>query len=149
MHEMRVTTAVLEQIKSTVGKLQPEQGGVLGANEDGIISEYYFDKNGTSTSTGYVPNVTMINDVLANDWMPRGILMTGIVHSHANEVNVPSCIDVGYGIRILQSLDLVDKFYLPIVTVMDGRFTMTCFVIAKGLNGQYTCRQIDCEVVNS
>lgn len=142
MCEMRITKEVLEQIKETVGRLQPEHGGILGAVKDGTISEYYFDAEGKSTPTGYVPNVSMINDVLINDWMPRGILMVGIVHSHANGVSTPSCVDVGYGIRILQALDTVDKFYLPIVTVEDGMFQMTCFAIMKD-NEEYVCRKID------
>ena len=139
---MRITKEVLKQIKETVGRLQPEHGGILGATTDGTISEYYFDADGTSTPTGYVPNVSMINDVLTNDWMPRGILMVGIVHSHANGVNTPSCVDVGYGIRILQALDTVDKFYLPIVTVEDGMFQMTSFAIMKD-SVEYVCRKID------
>ena len=142
MCEMRITKEVLKQIKETVGRLQPEHGGILGATTDGTISEYYFDADGTSTPTGYVPNVSMINNVLTNDWMPRGILMVGIVHSHANGVNTPSCVDVGYGIRILQALDTVDKFYLPIVTVEDGMFQMTSFAIMKD-SVEYVCRKID------
>lgn len=148
MCEMRVTTGVLEQIKKTVGKLQPEHGGVLGANKDGIISEYLFDSKGISTSTGYVPNVALINDVLTNDWLPRGILMVGIVHSHANGVDTPSCLDVSYGVRILQALDTVDTFYLPIVTVTGGVFQMACFAIMKD-SEEYVCRKIDFSTIVS
>lgn len=86
--------------------------------------------------------------MLANDWMPRGILMVGIVHSHANGVNIPSCVDVDYGIRILQALDTVDEFYLPIVTVIDGVFKLTCFVITKHDDRKYVCREVGIIVVD-
>lgn len=147
MGEIRITCQVLEQIKETVGKLPPECGGVLGASKDGIISEFLFDSLGKSTPTGYAPNVEMINQVLTNDWMPRGIVMVGIVHSHANGIEVPSCMDVNYGIRILHELDTVDKFCLPIVTVVNSIFKMTWFVIAKDENGEYLCRKADHVVI--
>lgn len=141
MGEIRITVKVMEQIKKTLGKYPPECGGVLGAGKDGVISAFYFDAEGKSTPTGYSPNVASINELLANDWMPNGILMIGIVHSHANGINVPSCMDVGYGIRILQALDAVEEFHLPIVTMVDDTFSMAWFTIKSDGNGQYICQK--------
>ena len=119
----------------------PECGGILGAGEDGVVTEFYFDKTGRSSPDGYAPDVAAINRMLTEDWMPRGILMVGIVHSHANGNDVPSCMDVGYGMRILQALDTVDRFYLPIVTRSGEDARMTCYAIEREMDGRCVCRK--------
>lgn len=138
---LRLTAEVLEQIRQTVGALPPECGGVLGAGADGVVTEFFFDATGRSAPEGYAPDVAAINRVLAEDWMPRGILMVGIVHSHAGCMDVPSCMDVNYGMRILSALDTVDRFYLPIVTGVNGDFRMTGFVIEREPEGRCVCRR--------
>ena len=149
MNVLKISEDVITQIRNTIGKLPPECGGVLGASEAGIITEFFFDAKGVGSSNGYAPDVQSINEMLVNDWMPRGILMVGIVHSHANGVAVPSCGDVGYGVRILQALDTVDRFYLPIVTTTeDGQFLLTCFGIFEDPERQYVCRKIPYEITN-
>lgn len=146
MDVLKLSKEVYSQILDTIGKYPPECGGVLGAREDGIITEFYFDDHGTSSVNGYAPNVQMINEMLSNDWMPRGVLMVGIVHSHSNGIAVPSCGDISYGIRILQALDTVDRFYLPIVAIDEGRVAMSCFVIMQEADGRYICRRIVYEI---
>lgn len=146
MDVLKLSKGVYSQILDTIGKYPPECGGVLGAGEDGIITEFFFDETGKSTPSGYAPDVTVINDMLINDWMPRGILMVGIVHSHANGINVPSCGDISYGIRILQALDTVDKFYLPIVTTDHVKTEISCYGIYPDPERQYVCRRIACEI---
>ena len=92
--------------------------------------------------TRYAPDVFGINNMLIHDWMPRGIFMVGIVHSHANEVLAPSCGDISYGIRILQALDTVDKFYLPIVTNSNGVIKMSCYGIYHDPERQFVCKKL-------
>lgn len=146
MDIMRLTRSVYTEILHTVGHFSPECGGILGAREDGIITNFFFDANGTRSPTGYAPDVASINAMLINDWMPRGILMAGIVHSHANGVEVPSCMDVGYGIRILQALDTVERFYLPIVTWIEGKPNLTGHVIEK-VKMRFSCRNVPYEII--
>ena len=128
MEILKISRSVYMQICNTLGKNPPECGGVLGARENDQITEFYFDETGKSSSTGYAPDVVAINNMLVNDWMPNGILMVGIVHSHANQNKIPSCMDVEYGIRILRALDTVDEFYIPIVTVHSlSMISTVCF----------------------
>lgn len=115
--KLRITSEIIHQIEQTIGKYPPEHGGILGAKEDGIISEFYFDHLGKSSSNGYSPDVESINKLLIEDWMPRNVYMVGIVHSHNHNISALSCGDVHYGIQILQALDSVDAFYLPIITI--------------------------------
>ena len=146
MEPLRLTQSVYFQILDALGSHAPECGGVLGAQLDGPVTEFYFDETGTGSAHGYAPDVQAINALLMHDWMPRGIYMVGIVHSHANGVRVPSCGDIGYGIRILQALDTVDRFYLPIVTVSEHQPELTAYVIRPDPDRQYVCQKIACEL---
>ena len=143
MWEIRITSVVYRQISATIGLYPPECGGVLGAGEDGVITEFFFDATGRSTPNGYAPDVKAINEMLTNDWMPRGILMVGIVHSHSNGNSVPSCGDVSYGVRILQALDTVDRFYLPIVTLNNGEMQMNGYVVLRDEVHGFVCRRTE------
>ena len=146
MENLKLSRNVYSQILAAIGQRPPECGGVLGADESGNITEFYFDNNGRSLPNGYIPDVQTINEMLTNDWMPRGIVMAGIVHSHANGISVPSCGDFNYGIHILNALDTVDRFYLPIVTTVNGRTELNCFVICHDPERQFVCRKITYEI---
>lgn len=129
--QLRITSQVIQQIEKTIGMYPPEHGGILGAKEDGIISEFFFDRLGKSSSNGYSPDVESINRILIEDWMPRNIYMVGIVHSHSGNNQCPSCGDLFYGIHILNALDTVDSFYLPIVTKQDNHLQINGSIICK------------------
>lgn len=147
MEALKLSRRVYAQIMDTVGTLPPECGGVLGAREDGLVTEFFFDAAGRRTPTGYAPDVAAINELLVRDWMPRGVLMAGIVHSHANGNSVPSCGDVGYGTRILQALDTVDRFYLPIVTQKNGQAELFCYAVYQDVEGRFVCRRLLYELI--
>ena len=146
MYTLQLIQTVYQQICETIGTRAPDCGGVLGADEKGIITHYYFDESGKSTASSYEPDVEQINHVLLNDWMPQGIYMVGIVHSHANSACVPSCGDIAYGIRILQALDTVTEFYLPIITV-DGSIKLYGYILSPDPEHLFICQQIECEIV--
>ena len=122
--------SVYKSIAESLGSRVPECGGVLGAGEDGVICEYYFDETGVSKPDAYIPDVVAINRVL-EAWHERGIHMVGIVHSHREGLRVPSCGDISYGMRILQALDTVDEFYLPILTRDGDDVRLDGYVVAK------------------
>jgi len=142
--KLRITSEVIQQIEQTIGKYPPEHGGILGARDDGIISEFYFDHLGKSSSNGYAPDVESINKLLIEDWMPRNVYMVGIVHSHSGNNQCPSCGDLFYGIHILNALDTVDSFYLPIATKQGNHLQINGFIICKD---QRTCHSIPILVV--
>ena len=148
MDEMKITREVYDAIVENLSTRTTECGGVLGAGADGIVSEFYFDATGQSNPNGYAPDVNAINKMLINDWMPHSILMVGIVHSHVNGVDVPSCGDINYGIRILQALDTVDRFYLPIVVFREGRAEMTCYAILSDPVHNFICKKIPYEIID-
>lgn len=79
--------------------------------------------------------------------MPQGILMVGIIHSHASGNTVPSCGDISYGIRILQALDTVNRFYLPIVTMDKEQIRMDWYTICQEEKHGFVCRKTEYDIV--
>ena len=94
----------------------PECGGVLGARPESVISELYFDYDGISTPESYTPNYIKINNLLENEWAEKQIRMVGIVHSHGNSGEFPSCGDLYYCEQIMRSAN-IDQFLLTIITL--------------------------------
>lgn len=113
---MYIYRKVYDELRESLGSRVPECGGVLGAIPGEAVSEFYFDALGTSTESSYTPDVDSINRVLTEDWAPRGIVMVGIVHTHAREGNFPSCGDLYYCEQIMNAAGLT-RFYLPVVTL--------------------------------
>ena len=108
--------SVYNRILETFSNRPPEVGGILGAEPNMPISEFYFDETGTTTQESYTPDCNKINEVLEKDWFPRNIYMVGIIHSHDASCPFLSCGDLMYGEKILLSLE-DDTFYLPLVCV--------------------------------
>ena len=113
---MYIYKNVYDAVAEALGNRTPEYGGVLGAVPGEAISEFYFDEKGKSTAASYTPDIESINRVLTEDWAERGILMVGIVHSHAGEGDFPSCGDLYYCEQIMRAAG-IDRFYLPVVTL--------------------------------
>ena len=133
--------SVYDSIVNTVGSKKPECGGVLGASTEGIISEYYFDTSGKSEDNAYLPDVNEINRVLES-WHENDIHMVGIIHSHNANNPVPSCGDISYGIRILQALDYVSCFYLPILVRDEMGIKLHGYVIRQN-NHRFVCERTE------
>jgi len=139
---LNISLNVVRNIENTLCDQYVESGGVLGArllrNEPICVTEYYFDRTGIGSDHHYSPNTAQINNLLVNEWFPRGIFMVGIVHSHVNGVLVPSCGDLAYSERILKQLRYVDNFHLPIVTFFRGTFEIQSYEISLG-NNSFNC----------
>ena len=123
---VKIHKNVYEQIFSEFTSHAPECGGVLGAMSDGDISEFYFDISGKSTEESYTPDYIKINEILENDWAKRGVQMIGIVHSHGNAGDFPSCGDIYYCEQIMKNAN-IREFILPIATV--NPFTLHMYVV--------------------
>ena len=148
MSRFNLTRNIYDQIRRTLTTHTPESGGILGGPPGGLITHYYFDATGISRPDGYIPDVEAVNRMLSEEWMPNGILMLGIVHSHSNGIDVPSCGDIAYGAQILAALDTVEEFYLPIVTVENGEFRMASYVLKCNDDGRVMCRAVPITIVD-
>lgn len=143
---MKITYEVCEKIKETIGKLPVETGGILGASPDGVIRHYLFDSASDQCPTSYTPNVDNINDVLESQWMPMNIVMTGIVHSHKDGFAWPSCGDLQYAAMILDSLDTVSSFLVPIVQCQ-SEYSIQWFLVERESDGKMKLRSPDMEIL--
>lgn len=139
---LRIDQKIYEEICRQLKEAGSEHGGVLGAGEDGTVRHFYFDATGVSSANGYKPDTNAINNMLISDWLPSGIRMVGIVHSHSDGCKYPSCGDVAYAYRILDALAGIDSFHIPIYTdgVLNG-------YEAVRMEGQMLCRSEELRIL--
>lgn len=119
-----------DEIRDALETHMPECGGVLGASPSQPISRFYFDITGKSTADSYTPDYHTINDIL-DQWAEENVLMVGIVHSHADGGDFPSCGDLMYCECIMKAANY-DQFYLPIVTLSPFKITPYIVEISNG-----------------
>lgn len=130
---VRITSRALSQITSAIGTRQPEQGGVLGISNSGVISHFYFDHSAVKTGATYSPDLAGIRPVLAY-WDMEGVRFCGMIHSHPGNFSTPSTGDLIYAERILKAMPrtLRGIMHMPIVTVdpYSGRMQI-CWYVAR------------------
>ena len=111
---MEIKREIYDEIINTLGKIKPEKGGILGSVDKKTITHYHYDENGVSTEHSYAPDVDSINCIL-EEWSDEGVYLVGFIHSHTGEYDFPSCLDFKYAEKILNGLDCIDFFYLPLL----------------------------------
>ncbi len=134
---LRISRAALEAIRSTVGSLPPETGGMLGGDRArGVVTHFHFDHEANRTRATYSPNCDKLNRLLADEWNPRGIELMGFAHSHPRGVRIPSAGDKVYAHRILAAVPGLDRLLLPIIMSKadSGRFELLPFTAVR--NGE-------------
>ena len=110
---MLITQSVLQQIRSTVGTLAPETGGILACDSAGVVCAFYFDIGHHPNSIVYTPDLHAWLQVITDSWQPAGLRSCGMVHSHP-VVSAPSPRDI-FSCRQIMDLNDMDRFLLPIV----------------------------------
>jgi len=133
---MTILPQVCEEIKAFIGLHPAERGGILGRNEQGIITRFIADPGAITDATTYTPNVERINQEIQK-WKSEGISFAGFIHSHPPGVMHLSSADVSYAGTILEAMPKLDKLWLPIaMTVPDsGTFKIIPFAaIPQGAN---------------
>ena len=138
----RINRRVYEEIKEAFETHIPECGGVLGASPSNPITRFYFDITGKSSTDSYTPDYLAINKVL-DQWAEEDIRMVGIIHSHADDGDFPSCGELVYCERIMKAGDY-DRFYLPIVTM--SPFAMIPYVV-EIFDGRINVQKQACIIV--
>ena len=106
-----ITYEVWEEIKVTIGNINPEAGGILGRQNEKIMA-YYFDRSGLFLKNKYIPDIKQINKVITN-WAECNISFCGFIHSHPLSCIKPSYGDIEFVKKILRDNGL-EKLYILI-----------------------------------
>jgi proteasome lid subunit RPN8/RPN11 len=136
--EIRMTLAVYEKIRNTIGASRAETGGMLGGDiKNGTITHFFYDKNASRSAVTYSPDTETVNRLLTEDWNPAGVRLVGFVHSHPASFFRPSGGDEIYAARILAHNKEQKFMVLPIVqSSADTReFAMRTFIACRDGSG--------------
>lgn len=111
---MKMQRAVYDEILQTCPAVPPESGGLLGGR-GGVITQYIADLGLGNGYDRYVPNVQVLNAVLA-EWQKDGVQFCGLYHSHFPQGERLSDADVFYIETILRATaNAADTLYFPLV----------------------------------
>jgi proteasome lid subunit RPN8/RPN11 len=131
---IKIAGDVWQQIRSTVGTLSPERGGILGGNPaTGHVARFFFDARAESSNTTYSLDADRINPVI-QAWNDNDIHLLGVLHSHPGGLEEPSTQDIEFAFRLLMRSDnaALQYFLIPIVqTSADGQFSMRLFAVTR------------------
>jgi len=109
---------VLRQIYRDIGKLPAEHGGVLGGDPaTGIVTRFWFDKEGDRSGGTYSPAITSVNKIIDEDWAKEKepIRFLGFAHSHPHMCRRPSSGDERYVRAILEAKRSLGRLLVPII----------------------------------
>lgn len=130
--QMKFTKEVYNKIRITIGKIKPEQGGILGiGNDSDVVDFFVHDKHASVGYAEYNPNVKFLNKVINTSWKISNIDFCGFVHSHPSKSTMLSNADIEYAIEIMKEFDLA-YLYMPLVnSSADGKFKMHGYYVHK------------------
>jgi len=102
-NHLLIRNELLDEIKKWMNGRKYEHGGILGENEEGILTAFCPDvAPSRSTLFSYSPNVEYLESIINIEWAQKKIEFAGFVHSHMNNADV-SPKDVSYIREIMKS----------------------------------------------
>lgn len=112
-NKIQICNTVIESIKENLHL--PETGGILGIDENRIVTRFYNDSTGTTTKSRYIPDVQKLNTVIQN-WAEENIAFIGFVHTHPKGSERLSSRDIEYAEKIKTQCSLSEilmLLYIP------------------------------------
>lgn len=149
---MRFDPGPFREVRSSVGCLRPETGGILlGSRDDYHVQKFVFDKTGSFSSAAYDPDVDFLNLVVKREWETNQLALLGFVHSHPRGFNRLSGDfgngygDVGYLRAIFAAIPALRQFLVPIVfSDHDGLpFEIFPFIAFRGHEADYVTASLE------
>ena len=145
----RVTKRVLAEIEATIGRADPETGGILGqAKGSNAIAHFHFDSTGGGDPGRYMADWPRLSTVI-QDWKSADIEYVGLVHSHPNHPGAGTYSEGDEKVSGGTLVDLgLDQFYCPIVLpkTANAAYRFLPF-IAMLADGRYRLEPCNLEVV--
>ena len=112
---LKISKHVISSICTDICALPIENGGIIGRNKKGIITDYYFDYSSSRGFNQYTPDTQKLNTVI-RQWSEQKIEFCGIVHSHPMEIVNLSRADIEYAVKVLNSFESLKYLYMIVVT---------------------------------
>lgn len=109
----KISNSITNAIKQSLTR--PEMGGILGIDANRVVTKFYHDSTGTTTTAHYIPDVEKLNEVILR-WSTEGIAFIGFVHTHPKGKNKLSTCDVDYAKKIkveCSLLEILMLLYIP------------------------------------
>lgn len=122
---MEISCEIYNIIINSRTEKPPETGGILG-EKNGVIIETYLDSGiQTANMCSYIPNVDMLNKII-KEWQEKGIMFSGVFHTHFWGVKTLSKTDKEYIYAIMKNMPKEIKgLYFPLVVMPEKE--MICY----------------------
>lgn len=111
--KLKITTDAYQNIVKDIASKTPEQGGIL-MGENGIITDFIYDKNAQTTGSTYSLDVAYLNPII-KELKKEGKQLMGIIHSHPYRCSELSHPDREYFLSQFKNFPSLDFMYTPIV----------------------------------
>ncbi len=106
----------VEQRLLQLPKPPPEQGGIIGLNEDGVVAYMAVDEgeNRIADYESYAPDTAFLNQIISH-WADSGVQFAGIFHTHFCGWTL-SNVDKSYINTIMMAMPSeIEALYFPLV----------------------------------
>lgn len=111
---MKMNEDVFNEICTTLKKYRYETGGIIGIDENGIISVFQFDNIQNPKMYEYYPNTVFLNKIINSEWKEKNIKFAGFVHSHLHNCKI-SPNDIEYARLIIKSNICIENILIGIL----------------------------------
>ena len=118
-NKIRINSKVIDAIRENLRV--SEVGGILGIDENRIVTKFYNDSTGITTKLRYIPNVQKLNAVIQN-WAKENISFIGFVHTHPKGAEKLSSRDVEYAEKIKLQCSMSEILMLLYIPAEDKFF---------------------------
>ena len=111
---LRIKEDVFNKICKTLKRYHYETGGIVGIDENGVISEFQFDDIQNPKMYEYWPNIKFLNRVINKEWKENNITFGGFIHSHLHNCEI-SQNDIKYARSILESNTNINNILIGVL----------------------------------
>lgn len=134
---MIITRKCLDEILTINIDSNVEFGGIIGRDENGVITEVFVDKGKRFKDMPlccYYPDVDRLNGIIEK-WSEDGIEFCGIYHTHYAEIGSFSVFDMDYMRNILNAMpEDRKKLYFPLLLLPKAK--LRSYVVSFSSNGE-------------
>jgi hypothetical protein len=116
MKKISISRKVFYKLINRLSSRTVESGAILlGPANSNAITHFYFDRGATCNGSSYSPDYKYLNRKMRDEWLPAGLDMKGIAHSHPGNLACLTYGDMSYIRRLMSKNPDMNTFVAPIV----------------------------------